>query len=108
MGEGGKMQLDMNPFPVGMVELAHRKILVWSSQADTTKGKNVIVSDDFRNKMMKLHSPEVGIWKENVGRRSAQRVKPTSDMLIKKYLRQQQDGVYIRQRKRSRSPGYRY
>jgi hypothetical protein len=84
MGEGGKMQLDMNPFPVGMVELGHRKILVRSSQADTTKGKNVIVSDDLRNKMIKPHSPEVGIWKENVGRRSAQRVKPTSDMLIKK------------------------
>jgi hypothetical protein len=64
MGEGGKMQLDIKPFPVFMVELGHRKILVWSSQADTTKGKNVIVSDDLRNKMMKPHSPEVGIGKK--------------------------------------------
>jgi hypothetical protein len=40
--------------------------------------------------MIKPHCPEIGIRKENVRRRPARRVRPTSYVLIKKYLRQQQ------------------
>jgi hypothetical protein len=40
------MKLDTDPFPVGMVELELKKILVHTDQAETTNGKNVIVSDD--------------------------------------------------------------
>jgi hypothetical protein len=49
-----------------MVELELKKILVCTNQAKTTKGKNVIVSDDLRNRMIKPHNPEVGVWNENV------------------------------------------
>jgi hypothetical protein len=31
------MKLDSDPFPVGMVEIKHKKILVWTGQAETTK-----------------------------------------------------------------------
>jgi hypothetical protein len=85
LGDGGKMKLDTNPFPVGMVELEHKKILVRTDQAETTKGKNVVISDDLRNRMIKPHNLEIGMWKENMQRKPATRVKPTSAMLIEKY-----------------------
>jgi hypothetical protein len=43
------MKLDTNPFPVSMVELKHKKILMRTDQAKMTKGKNVVVSNDLRN-----------------------------------------------------------
>jgi hypothetical protein len=79
------MKLDTDPFPVGMVELEQKKILVRTDQAETTKGRNVIVSDDLCNQMIRPHNPEVGMWKENVQRKPARKVKPTLAMLIKKY-----------------------
>jgi hypothetical protein len=39
LGDGGKMKLDTDPFPVVMVELMDKKILVRTDQAETTKGK---------------------------------------------------------------------
>jgi hypothetical protein len=55
------MKLDMDPFPVGMVELELKKILVCKDQAETAKGKNVIVLDDLLNWTIKPHNPEVGV-----------------------------------------------
>jgi hypothetical protein len=92
LDEGAEMKLDTNLFPVSMVNLEEKKILVHSDQTDTTWGKNVIVSDELRHQMIVPHSPKVGTWKENVARKATQRVKLTSAMLIEKYLRQQQDG----------------
>jgi hypothetical protein len=60
------MKLDMDPFPIGMVEIEHKKILVRTDQAETTKGKNVVILDDLRNQMIKPHNSEIGVWKENV------------------------------------------
>jgi hypothetical protein len=76
------MKLDTDPFPIGMVELKQKKILVRMDQTETTKGKNVVVFDDLRNSMIKPHSPELGVWKENMQRKPAKRVKPTLAMLI--------------------------
>jgi hypothetical protein len=45
------MKLDTDPFPVGMVELMDKKILVRMDQAEMTKGTNVVVSDEQRNRM---------------------------------------------------------
>jgi hypothetical protein len=81
------MKLDMNLFPVGMVKLMDKKTLVHTDQAKTTKGKNVVVFDELHNRMIKPHNPEIGVWKENVLRNPAKRVKPTSAMLIEKYQR---------------------
>jgi hypothetical protein len=81
------MKLDMNPFPVNMVELEQKKILVCTDQAKTTKGKNVVVSDNLHNWMIRPHNLEVGMWKANVQRKLAKRVKPTLAMLIEKYQR---------------------
>jgi hypothetical protein len=87
LGDGGKMNLNTNPFPVSMVDLEHKKILVRTGRAEMTKGKNVVVFDDLCNQMIKPHNLEIGMWKENVQRKPAKRVKPTSAMLIEKYQR---------------------
>jgi hypothetical protein len=79
------MKLDTDPFPVGIVELMNKKVLERTDQAEMTKGKNVVISDELRNRMIKPHNLEIGVWKENVLRKSAKRVKPTSAMLIEKY-----------------------
>jgi hypothetical protein len=60
------MKLDMNSFPIIIVELEHNKILVRTDQAKTTKGKNMVVFDDLRNRIIRPHNPKIGVWKENV------------------------------------------
>jgi hypothetical protein len=59
------MKLDANPFPIDLINFEEKKILVHTSQADTTKGKNVIVSDEPRSRMIKPRQPKVGVWKVN-------------------------------------------
>jgi hypothetical protein len=88
LGDGGKMKLDMDSFLVSMVKLMDKKVLVHTDQAEMTKGKNMVVSDELRNRMIKPHNLEIGVWKENVLQKSAKRVKPMSAMLIEKYQQQ--------------------
>jgi hypothetical protein len=82
------MKLDTDPFPIGMVELMDKKVLVRTDQAETTKGKNVVISDELLNQMIMPHNPEIGVWKENMLRMPAKRVKPMLAMLIEKYQHQ--------------------
>jgi hypothetical protein len=102
------MKLDTDMFPINRIELGEKKILVHSTQTSTTKGKNVIVSDEIRSRMVKPHNPEEEVWKENYAKRPVRRVKPTSSMLIEKYMRQQQWGMarQLSGSKRHRSLGY--
>jgi hypothetical protein len=79
------MKLDIDLFPIGMVELMDKKVLVRTDQAKTTKGENVVVFDELRNRMIKPHNPKIVVWKENMLQKPAKRVKPTSAMLIEKY-----------------------
>jgi hypothetical protein len=89
------MKLDTDPFPIGMVELMDKKVLVRMDQAETTKGKNVVVSDELRNWTIKPHNPKSGMWKENKLRKLAKRVNTMSAMLIENYQRQlEQDRKY--------------
>jgi hypothetical protein len=89
------MKLDTDPFPVGIVELMNKKVLERTDQAEMTKGKNVVISDELRNRMIKPHNLEIGVWKENMLRKPAKRVKPTSAMLIEKYQWQfEEDSKY--------------
>jgi hypothetical protein len=80
------MKLDTEPFPANVINIEDKKELVRPSQADTTQGKEVIVSDKPRVKMIKPRSLEPGVWKVNYRRWSGTRVKP-STMLLKKYTR---------------------
>jgi hypothetical protein len=63
------------------------KVLVLTDQAETTKGKNMVISEELHSQMVKPHNLEIGVWKENVLQKLAKRVKPTSAMLIEKYQR---------------------
>lgn len=54
-----KMKLCRDPFPINMMEFGNKKILVRSHQADTTRRKNVVVSDDLKLKMTVPKSLEV-------------------------------------------------
>jgi hypothetical protein len=66
LGDRGRMKLDVDLFPVNMIVLEGKKILVKTEQAETTRGKNVIVSDELSQRMVKPRNPEVVVWKENV------------------------------------------
>jgi len=52
------MQVDQNPFPVHMLELNNPKVLVWPSQAKSTKGKNIVISDGRPEKKLTMKTPE--------------------------------------------------
>jgi hypothetical protein len=73
----------------------NKKVLVRTYQAEMTKGKNVVISDELRNWMIKPHNLEIGVCKKNVLWKLAKMVKPTSAMLIEKYeLQLEEDQKY--------------
>jgi hypothetical protein len=45
----------------------------------------VVISIELRNRMIKPHVLEIGVWKENMLQKPAKKVKPMSAMLIEKY-----------------------
>ena len=52
------MQIDQNPFPVHMLELNNPKVLVRPSQAESTKGKNVVIGDERPEKKLTLQTSQ--------------------------------------------------
>jgi hypothetical protein len=60
------MKLDPDLFLISMVELMDKKVLLHTDQAETTKGKNMLVSNELRNQMNKSLNPEIRVWKENM------------------------------------------
>jgi hypothetical protein len=66
LGDGGKKKHNTDPFPISIIGLEHKKILVRTDQAKTTKGKNVVIFNDLHSQMIKPHNPEIGVWKDNV------------------------------------------
>jgi hypothetical protein len=61
------MKLDKDPFPANMntVELDGKKVLVRPSQAESTKGKEVIIGEERQSRMIRPKNPEIGRWKKN-------------------------------------------
>jgi hypothetical protein len=57
-----QMKLDKEPFPVNMnmVELDGKKVLVRPSQAESTKGKNVVIGEERPPRMIKPKSLKDG------------------------------------------------
>jgi hypothetical protein len=47
------MRLDVDPFPVNTIELEGKRTSIRSDQAATMKGKNMVVSDELRHRMIK-------------------------------------------------------
>jgi hypothetical protein len=61
------MKLDKDAFPANMntVELNEKKVLVLSSQAESTKGKEVVIGKERQPRMIRPKNPEIGRWKKN-------------------------------------------
>jgi hypothetical protein len=76
LGDNNKMKLNVDPFLVNTVRFEEKKVLVRIDQAESTKGKNVIVFDELHNWMIKPRSPQVGVWKENTARRPTRKIRP--------------------------------
>jgi hypothetical protein len=81
------MKLDRDPFPVNMnmVELEGKKFLVQPSQAETTKGKEVVIGKEWPPTMIKLKSMKDGQWQKNEGGKPQRGPKATFDILMAKY-----------------------
>jgi hypothetical protein len=54
MGDGNRMRLNTDPFPgnVHLIDFEEKKVLVRTGQADTTQGKNVVLSAEPRLRMI--------------------------------------------------------
>jgi hypothetical protein len=81
------MKLDKDPFPVNvnMVELHRKKVMVWPSQAELTKGKEVIIGEEWPLRMIKPTSSKDGQWQKNERSKPQQCLKFTFDILMAKY-----------------------
>jgi hypothetical protein len=82
------MKLDINQILVDLIEFEEKKVPVQIDQAASTVGKNVIVSNELRNRMIKPWQPEVSVWKENTWRKHRPEWRLTSGFLIEKYTRE--------------------
>jgi hypothetical protein len=85
--ESPQLKLDKDPFlmNMNMIELDGKKVLIWPSQAESTKGKDVIVGEERPPRMIKPRSPKGDQWQKNEGGKPQQCPKATFDILIAKY-----------------------
>jgi hypothetical protein len=55
---------------MNMVKLDGKKILVWPSQAESIKGKEVVIGEERQPRMIRPKNLEIGHWKKNEGSKS--------------------------------------
>jgi hypothetical protein len=81
------MKFDKYPFLVNMnmVELEGMKVLVRPSQAETTKGKEVVIGEEWPPMMIKPKSSKDCQWQKNEGGKPQRHPKATFDILLAKY-----------------------
>jgi hypothetical protein len=73
---------------MNIVELDGKKVLLRTSQAESTKGKEVVIGEERPLRMNKPKSLNDGQWQKNEGRgggKSQKSLKATFDILIAKY-----------------------
>jgi hypothetical protein len=61
------MKLDKDPVPtnMNMDELDGKNVLVHPSQAESTKGKEVVIGEERQPRMIRPKNPKIGQWKKN-------------------------------------------
>jgi hypothetical protein len=61
------MKLNKDSFPVNlnMVELDGKKVLVQPSYAESTKGKEIVIGEEWPPMMIRPKSPNDGQWQKN-------------------------------------------
>ena len=62
------MQIDQNSFPVHTLELSNPKVLIRPHQAESTKGKNVVVGEErHEKKVLQSKTPRVATEASTLG-----------------------------------------
>jgi hypothetical protein len=81
------MKLDKDPFLTNMniVELEGKKVMIRPSQAESTKGKGVVIGEERPARMIKPKSLKDGQWKKIERNKPQQCPKATFDILMDKY-----------------------
>jgi hypothetical protein len=81
------MKLNKNLFMMNMniVEHEGKKVMVRPSQAKMTKGKEVVIGEEWPPRMIKPKSPKDGQWQKNEGSKPQHRQMATFDILLAKY-----------------------
>jgi hypothetical protein len=72
LGDAHQMKLDTYPFLVDMINFEEKRVLVQSDQAESTRGKNMVVSIQLTTSMMMPRNPKASVWKENVPKKLRQ------------------------------------
>jgi hypothetical protein len=57
LGDAQQMKLDLVPFSVAMINFEENRVLVRTDQAESTKGKKVLVSDELNTQLVKPRNP---------------------------------------------------
>jgi hypothetical protein len=81
------MKLDKDPFlaNMNMIELEGKKVMVRLSQANSTKGKEVVIGEEMQPRMIKPKSLKATQWKKNERNKAQSHPKATFDILMAKY-----------------------
>jgi hypothetical protein len=94
------MTFDKDPFSTNknMVKHDGKKVLVQPSQAESTKGKEVVIGEEWPPRMIKPKSPKDGQWQKNKGasHNNAQRPPSTSSWPSTKKAEPASGGAKIR------------
>jgi hypothetical protein len=80
-----KLDTDLFPANMNMAMLGGKKVLVWPSQAKSTKGKKVIIGGEQTPRMIRPKRPKDGQWLKNEKSKPQQCPKATFDILMVKY-----------------------
>jgi hypothetical protein len=71
-----KLDKDLFPMNMSMVELDGKKVLDWPSQAEMTKEKEFIIGEERPPRMIKPKSLKDGQWQKNEGMGGGQAATP--------------------------------
>jgi hypothetical protein len=47
------------------IKLEGKKVMVWPSQTESTKGKEVLIGEERQVRMIRPKNPKIGRWKKN-------------------------------------------
>jgi hypothetical protein len=80
-----KLNKDLFPTNMNMVKLDGKKVLLRPSQAESTKGKEVIIGEERQPRMIGHKNLEIGRWKKNERSKPRSHPKVTFDIFRAKY-----------------------
>jgi hypothetical protein len=80
-----KLDKDHIPANINMVKLKGKNVMVWPSQTESAKGKEVVLGEERQPRTVKPKSSKDGQWKKNKRSKPQQRPNATFDILMAKY-----------------------